>query len=79
MKRQDDEYFGGLREAVLERDGYRCRVCDVEASDFSGLLGCRLWSTKSCSFGSGLGDAGLNPLSQYLMFELCEYCQHPME
>ena len=27
LKRQDEEYFGGLREAVLERDGYRCRVC----------------------------------------------------
>ena len=27
MKRQDDEYFGGLREQVLERDGYCCRVC----------------------------------------------------
>ena len=28
LKRKDDEYFGGLREAVLQRDGYRCRVCD---------------------------------------------------
>jgi 5-methylcytosine-specific restriction endonuclease McrA len=27
MKRQDDEYFGGLREQVLERDGHCCRVC----------------------------------------------------
>ena len=27
MKRQDEEYFGGLREKVLERDGYKCRVC----------------------------------------------------
>lgn len=27
LKRQDEEYFGGLREQVLERDGYRCRVC----------------------------------------------------
>ena len=27
VKRQDAEYFGGLREAVLQRDGYRCRVC----------------------------------------------------
>ena len=27
LKRQDEEHFGGLREAVLERDGYRCRVC----------------------------------------------------
>jgi hypothetical protein len=27
LKRQDEEYFGGLREQVLERDGYSCRVC----------------------------------------------------
>src|SRR4030081_3596506 len=27
LKRQDDEYFGGLREQVLERDRYCCRVC----------------------------------------------------
>jgi hypothetical protein len=26
LKRQDEEYFGGLREAVLDRDGYCCRV-----------------------------------------------------
>ena len=26
LKRQDEEYFGGLREAVLHRDGYCCRV-----------------------------------------------------
>jgi len=24
---QDAEYFGGLREQVLERNGYACRVC----------------------------------------------------
>ena len=28
LRRQDEEYFGGLREDVLERDGHRCRVCD---------------------------------------------------
>jgi hypothetical protein len=28
LRRQDQEYFGGLREEVLRRDGYRCRVCD---------------------------------------------------
>ncbi len=33
LKRQDEEYFGGLREAVLERDGYRCRVCDASGRD----------------------------------------------
>ena len=27
LRRQDEEYFGGLREAVLERDGRMCRVC----------------------------------------------------
>jgi NMD protein affecting ribosome stability and mRNA decay len=27
LKRQDEEYFGGLRETVLDRDGYRCRGC----------------------------------------------------
>jgi hypothetical protein len=27
LKRQDAEYFGGLREQVLERDGHACRVC----------------------------------------------------
>lgn len=26
LKRQDDEYFGGHREDVLQRDEYRCRV-----------------------------------------------------
>lgn len=27
LKRQDEEYFGGLREDVLRRDGYLCRGC----------------------------------------------------
>lgn len=26
LKRQDEEYFGGQREVVLTRDGYRCAV-----------------------------------------------------
>lgn len=26
LKRQDEEYFGGHREQVLARDGYRCAV-----------------------------------------------------
>jgi 5-methylcytosine-specific restriction endonuclease McrA len=38
LKRQDDEYFGGLREAVLERDGYRCRVCDASGSDRRSII-----------------------------------------
>ena len=29
LKRQDEEYFGGLREVVLDRDDRHCRVCDV--------------------------------------------------
>ncbi len=27
LRRQDEAYFGGLRETVLRRDGYVCRVC----------------------------------------------------
>jgi hypothetical protein len=26
-KTKDAEHFGGLREQVLQRDGYACRVC----------------------------------------------------
>ena len=33
LKRQDLEYFGGLREQVLERDEYRCRVCEAPGRD----------------------------------------------
>jgi len=29
LRRQDEAYFGGLREMVLKRDGYTCRVCDA--------------------------------------------------
>ena len=29
LRRQDGEHFAGLREAVLDRDGRRCRVCDA--------------------------------------------------
>ena len=28
-KWQDSEFFGGLHETALERDGYRCRICDA--------------------------------------------------
>jgi hypothetical protein len=27
LMRRDEEYYGGLREEVLKRDGYACRVC----------------------------------------------------
>jgi hypothetical protein len=33
LKRQDDEYYGGLREAVLKRDAYCCRVCGASGRD----------------------------------------------
>ncbi len=35
---QDEEPLGGLREAVLERDGYRCRVCDASGRDKSSIM-----------------------------------------
>lgn len=33
LKRQDRKHFDGLREAVLARDGYHCRVCDASGRD----------------------------------------------
>ncbi len=38
LKRQDEENFGGLREGVLERDGYRCRVCDASGRDKRSII-----------------------------------------
>ena len=38
LKRQDEEYFGGLREAVLERYGYRCLVCDASGRDKRSII-----------------------------------------
>lgn len=38
LRRQDEEYFGGLREAVLERDGYRCRVCDASGAGKRSII-----------------------------------------
>ncbi len=38
LKRQDEQYFGGFRETVLERDGYRCRVCDASGRDKRSIL-----------------------------------------
>ncbi len=33
LHRQDDMHFGGLREAVLQRDGYCCRGCGASGRD----------------------------------------------
>ena len=38
LKRQGEEYFAGLREAVLERDGYRCRICDASGRDKRSII-----------------------------------------
>lgn len=38
LKRQDEQYFGGLREKVLERDGYRCRVCDTPGRNKCSII-----------------------------------------
>jgi hypothetical protein len=38
LKRQDEESFGGLRELVLERDGYRCRVCNASGRDKRSIV-----------------------------------------
>ena len=38
LKRQDEEYFGGLREQVLERDDHRCRVCGASGRDKRSII-----------------------------------------
>jgi HNH endonuclease len=38
LKRQDDEHFGGLREAVLDRDGYRCRGCGAPGHEKRSII-----------------------------------------
>jgi hypothetical protein len=38
LKRQDEEYFGGLREAVLARDGYRCRGCGAPGREKHSII-----------------------------------------
>ena len=38
LKRQDEQYFGGLRERVIERDGHRCRVCDASGRDKRSII-----------------------------------------
>jgi 5-methylcytosine-specific restriction endonuclease McrA len=38
LRRQDEENFGGLRETVLERDGYRCRVCDAPGTGKRSII-----------------------------------------
>jgi hypothetical protein len=42
LRRQDDEYFGGLRETVLQRDGYGVTTPHVKKSTFSFRLGGRV-------------------------------------
>jgi 5-methylcytosine-specific restriction endonuclease McrA len=37
LKRQDAEYFGGLREVVLERDDYSCRVCGASGRNKNSI------------------------------------------
>lgn len=38
LRRQDEANFGGLRERVLERDGYRCRVCDASGRNKRSII-----------------------------------------
>ncbi len=38
LRRQDAAYFGGLREIVLERDGYSCRVCGASGRSKRSII-----------------------------------------
>jgi 5-methylcytosine-specific restriction endonuclease McrA len=59
MKRQDDEYFGGLREQVLERDGHCCRVC---------------WASGRRKRSIVVHHRVLGKSLLYLMISLCPAC-----
>ena len=59
LKRQDEAYFGGLREAVLERDGYTCRGCGASGRDKRSIT----------VHHRGSGQSVLN-----LMISLCPGC-----
>lgn len=51
LKRQDEGYFGALREAVLERDSYCCRVCDASGRDDPSTgrpVSCSRWRHMVC-------------------------------
>jgi len=38
LRRQDEAYFGGLREMVLERDGHTCRGCGASGRDKRSIV-----------------------------------------
>lgn len=38
LRRRDEEHFGGLREAVLERDGHCCRVCGASGRNKRSII-----------------------------------------
>ena len=38
LRRYDTQHFGGLREQVLERDGYCCRVCGASGRDKRSIV-----------------------------------------
>ncbi len=38
LRRQDERYFGGLRERVLERDGHTCRACGASGRDKRSIV-----------------------------------------
>jgi hypothetical protein len=59
LKRQDEEYFGGLREQVLERDEHRCRVCGASGRDKGSIVVHHRVPGKSL---------------QHLMISLCPAC-----
>ena len=40
LRRHDAAYFGGLREVVLQRDGYCCRVCGAAGRDKHSIAVC---------------------------------------
>jgi hypothetical protein len=64
LKQQDEEYFGGLRETVLERDGHRCRGCGAPGREKRSII------VHHCVTGVSTLD---------LMISLCPGCHAEVE
>jgi len=75
LRRQDEMCFGGLGEAVFERDGYRCRVCPAPGRrkrsilvhhlkpDFEEIVS--LGDEEACEVGNARKDMVVAQVERY--------------
>jgi hypothetical protein len=59
LKRQDEEYFGGLREAVLDRDDHRCRGCGTPGREKWSII-VHHWAPRISTMNLMIALSGLS-------------------